>query len=100
MTSNPLNPNESAPVDMSTPPPPPPKTPRGRPLKSQADLRRALASLYRQIEAGSVDVARARIQVYALATLSALHERHELEAELEVIRRSLAAAGISTEPKP
>lgn len=71
----------------------PPKATRRRTLKSQLDCRRALAWIFGELEAERLEVARARVMIYALQNLSAILERSELEDELEAIRQTLAKAG-------
>ncbi len=66
---------------------------RRRTLKTQLDCRRALAWIFGELEADRLDVPRARAMTHAVTSLSAILERSEMEAELEAIRSTLAAAG-------
>lgn len=71
---------------------------RRRTLKTQLDCRRALAWLFGELEANRLDVPRARAMTHAVTSLSAILERSEMEAELEAIRSTLAAAGFAVAP--
>lgn len=72
--------------------PTPPRA-RRRTLRTQLDCRRALAWIFGELEAGNLDVPRARTLTYTISVLSAALERGELEAELDAIKTTLAEAG-------
>jgi len=79
--------------DSVTTPPTNSRPTRRRNLKTQLDCRRALAWVFNELEASRLETNRARVMTYVLQNLSSILERSEIEAELEIIRRTLADAG-------
>jgi len=72
---------------------PPPKG-RRISLRSQSDCRRALAVIWRDLEAGRIDDKRARTLIYLVQNASTVLDKSEIEEELASIRKTLAAAGL------
>ncbi len=81
------------PGEPASPPPGPP--PRGRKLKTLEHTRRALAAVVRGVEAGTLDLGRGRVLVYALSTLANVVETAREQGELlqRIIQLEQAVAG-------
>lgn len=60
-----------------------------RPLKTQDDIRRALAHVYRELEADRVDPGKARVLIYCALSLSQVLGEHELEKRVEALETNL-----------
>jgi hypothetical protein len=56
-----------------------------RQLKSQGDVRRTLAWVFRQIESDEMPVLKGRVLIYALMSLSSVMSEHELEARIQAL---------------
>jgi hypothetical protein len=56
-----------------------------RSLKTQEDVRRALAWVWREAEADRMDVQKARLLVYCALSLSQVLSEHGLEARIEAL---------------
>jgi hypothetical protein len=70
---------------------------RGRRLATAAHVKAALAHLYRELEAGTIDVPRARALVYCAATLSSVLQASDFEARLAALE---ASAGVARQAEP
>ena len=53
-----------------------------RSLKNQSDISRALAHIYREVDADRMDVAKARALIYCALSLSTVLSEHALEARI------------------
>lgn len=51
-------------------------------LKTQSDISRALAHVYREVDANRMDVAKARALIYCALSLSSVLSEHDLEARI------------------
>jgi hypothetical protein len=78
------------PRDGDGAPPIPPTSKRGRRLRSIANVRAGLASVWRQIETGTLDLARARVLVYCGSVLLAAMEKGELEERIAALEATEA----------
>ena len=56
-----------------------------RRLKTADNIRSALAVVYRKVEAGTMDVATARVLIYAGSVMAAVIRDSDLEARLEAL---------------
>jgi hypothetical protein len=56
-----------------------------RQLKTQGDVRRTLAWLFREIEADKIPVQKGKALVYTLMSLSAVLTEHDLEERLRAL---------------
>lgn len=63
-----------------------------RSLKTQADIRRALAWVWREVEADRMELRKAKTLIYGALSLSQVMTQHDLEA------RIAALEGASHEP--
>ncbi|GLH67313.1 hypothetical protein [Geothrix edaphica] len=59
-----------------------------RSLKTQEDIRRALAHVYRELEADRVDPGKARVLIYCALSLSQVLGEHDLEKRVEALETS------------
>ncbi len=80
--------------ENGTPASPPLKRRRGRKLGSIANVRSALAFVWRKVEAGEVDLAKAKTLVYIGSTLVTSLEKGELEERLAEVERVVASGGV------
>lgn len=69
----------------AAPHPPPPAAKRGRRLRTIGNVREGLAAIWRQVEAGSIDLARARVLVYCGSVMLAALEKGDLEDRIEAL---------------
>lgn len=53
-----------------------------RSLKTQSDISRALAHIYREVDADRMDVVKARALIYCALSLSSVLSEHDLEARI------------------
>jgi len=53
-----------------------------RSLKTQSDISRALAYVYREVDGDRMDVAKARALIYCALSLSTVLSEHDLEARI------------------
>ncbi len=53
-----------------------------RTLKTQSDISRALAHVYREVDGGRMDLAKARTLIYCALSLSSVLSEHDLEARI------------------
>jgi hypothetical protein len=53
-----------------------------RSLKTQSDISRALAHVYREVDADRIEPAKARVLIYCALSLSQVLTEHDLEARL------------------
>jgi hypothetical protein len=60
---------------------------RGTRLKNLADVRNELARIYRAIKRGAIPLDHGRLLVYALAQLSSVMERSDLEARVAALEK-------------
>lgn len=60
-----------------------------RSLKTQEDIRRALAHVYRELEADRVEPGKARVQIYCALSLSQVLGEHELEKRVEALEANV-----------
>ena len=60
-----------------------------RSLKSQADVQRALAWLWREIEATRIPVDRGRCLIYCALSLSQVLSEHDLEARVKTLEAAV-----------
>ena len=56
-----------------------------RSLKTQADIRRALAWVWRQVEADNMEPPKAKTLIYCALSLSGVMTEHDLEARMEAM---------------
>lgn len=61
-----------------------------RRLKTAGNVRQALAWVFRQVEAGTMDPNTARVLIYCSATLATLIRDSDLEARVEVLEADQA----------
>lgn len=66
---------------------------RGRRMKTIPNVNTALGWLWRQVELGSIDLARARVLVYLAATLISGLEKGELEERIAALEAAQADKG-------
>lgn len=59
--------------------------PSVRRLKTPSDVRLALAHLYRAVEKGTMDLPKARVLIYAAATLGGLIAASDIDARLDAL---------------
>ncbi len=59
-----------------------------RSLKSQDDVRRALANVYRELEADRLEPGKARVMIYCALSLSQVLGEHDLEKRVEALEAS------------
>lgn len=59
--------------------------PSVRRLKTASDVRVALSQLYRAVEAGTMELAKARVLIYAAATLGGLIASSDIEKRLDAL---------------
>lgn len=59
-----------------------------RSLKTQADIRRALAWVWREVEADRMELRKAKTLIYGALSLSQVMTQHDLEARLEALEAS------------
>ena len=64
-----------------------------RTLNSQADVRRALAKVYRDLEADRLDPGKARVMIYCALSLSQVLSEHDLEKRVEALEASTKQGG-------
>lgn len=83
-----MNPQES---ENGTPAAPPRK--RGRKLGHVANVRSALAWVWRQVECGQLDLPRAKVLTYIASTLVPTIEKGALEARLGELEKLVATGG-------
>lgn len=62
-----------------------------RPLRTQEDIRKALAHTYRDLEADRMEPQKARVLIYCALSLSQVLGEHELEKRVEALEASLSA---------
>lgn len=60
-----------------------------RSLKSQADVQRALAHLYREIEATRMPVDRGRVLIYCALSISQVLGEHDLEKRVATLEAAV-----------
>jgi hypothetical protein len=58
-------------------------------MKSQEDIARALAHVYRELDADRVDPAKARVLIYCALSLSQVLGEHDLEKRVEALESSI-----------
>ena len=56
-----------------------------RSLKTQSDVKRALAWVWRELEADRMPVSKAKALIYGALSLSSVMTEHDLEARLEAL---------------
>ncbi len=56
-----------------------------RSLKTQADIRRALAHTYRELEADRLEPGKARVLIYCALSLSSVMSEHDLEERIQAL---------------
>ena len=61
-----------------------------RSLKSQADVKRALAWVWRELESDRMEVPKAKALIYGALSLSSVMTEHDLEARLEALENGTA----------
>lgn len=66
-----------------------------RQLKTQDDIRRALAHVYREVESDRMEPAKARVLVYCALSLSTVLSEHELEARIAALEAAQTNGGDS-----
>ncbi|MDP2876242.1 MAG: hypothetical protein Q8O00_08665 [Holophaga sp.] len=62
--------------------------PAVRRLKTQEDVRFALSSIYRQLEAETIDIPRAKAMIYCAQTISRVLSEHTLEERVKALEAS------------
>lgn len=65
-----------------------------RSLNTQADVRRALAWVWREVEADRMELPKAKVLIYGALSLSQVLSEHDLEARI----LALESAGGNREP--
>lgn len=63
-----------------------------RPFRTQDDCRKAIAWVFRQVEANQLEVAKGRTLIYAALSISQILSEHDLERRLAVLEA--AAQGV------
>jgi hypothetical protein len=63
--------------------------PSQRRLKTQEDVRRALANVYREVEEDQMEPGKGRVLIYCALTISGVIAEHETEARFEEIERRM-----------
>lgn len=66
---------------------------RGRRLSSMANIKAALADVYRQLEAGTLKAGDARARIYALQVLAQVIQVNDLEKQLARLDAAVREAG-------
>ena len=66
-----------------------------RQLKTQDDIRRALAHVYREAESDRMEPAKARVLIYCALSLSQVLSEHELEQRIAALEAAQASGGNS-----
>lgn len=61
-----------------------------RSLKTQDDIARALAHVYRELDANRLEPAKGRVLIYCALSLSSVLTEHDLEKRLEVLEEQAA----------
>lgn len=56
-----------------------------RRLKSQEDCRRAIAWVFRQVEANAIDPPKGRVLIYAALSISSILTDHDFEARMKAL---------------
>lgn len=59
-----------------------------RSLKSQDDIRRALAHVFREIEADRMDPTKGRVLIYAAMSISTVLAEHSLESRIAALEEA------------
>lgn len=65
-----------------------------RQLKTQSDVRRALAWVFRKVESDEMPVAKGRCLIYAALSLSQVLSEHELEQRIAALEAAQAGEGV------
>lgn len=66
-----------------------------RTLKNQSDISRALAHIYREVDANRMDVAKARALIYCALSLSSVLSEHDLEARILALETQASLRKVS-----
>lgn len=67
--------------------------PSQRRFKTQEDCRRAIASIYRELEKDAMEPVKARVMIYAALSISGILTDHDLEGRIEALECQARARG-------
>jgi hypothetical protein len=64
-----------------------------RRFKTQDDCRRAIATVYRELEKDKMEAGKARVLIYAALSISQILSEHDMEARVEALESRLKTKG-------
>jgi dihydropteroate synthase len=66
-----------------------------RRFKTQDDCRRAIATVYRELEKDQMDPGKARVLIYAALSISQILSEHDMEARVEALELRIKSRGVA-----